>query len=58
MRLGQLIEGIPIRELEGDREIEVKGLSYDSRRIQPGYLFVAIKGHTQDGHEFIHDATR
>ena len=28
----------------------------DSRKIQPGQTFVAIKGHTVDGHDYIHQA--
>lgn len=34
----------------------VTGIQYDSRRVQPGDLFVAIPGHRADGHEFIADA--
>ena len=28
----------------------------DSRKIKPGQIFVAIKGHTVDGHNYIQDA--
>jgi len=31
----------------------VRGIADDSRKIQEGYLFIAIKGHTQDGHNSI-----
>ncbi len=34
-------------------EIEVRGIHYDSRKIQRGDLFVAIKGTFADGHKFI-----
>jgi UDP-N-acetylmuramoyl-L-alanyl-D-glutamate--2,6-diaminopimelate ligase len=37
-------------------EIQVTGVSGDSRRVEPGYLFVAGTGDTFDGHTFIHDA--
>ena len=30
----------------------------DSRKIKPGQIFVAIKGHTVDGHDFIQDAIK
>lgn len=30
----------------------------DSRKIKPGQIFVALKGHTVDGHEFINDAIK
>jgi len=35
---------------------EIGGLEYDSRRIQPGDLFVAIKGESSDGNKFIDQA--
>ena len=28
----------------------------DSRKVKPGQIFVAIKGHTVDGHDYISDA--
>jgi len=35
-----------------------RGLAYDSRRVQPGFVFFAIKGFEKDGHDFIEDAVR
>ena len=35
---------------------EVNGIAFDSRRVLPGYLFVAIKGTQTDGHDFIEKA--
>lgn len=32
------------------------GISYDSRALQPGELFVALRGPQRDGHDFIPDA--
>lgn len=37
------------------RQIEISGITSDSRRVKPGWLFVAIKGLTFDGHDFIPD---
>jgi len=39
----------------GDKSRSFKGISIDSRRINPHDLFVAIKGSTHDGHTFISD---
>ena len=50
MKLKQLLQDLNNYELDGELETEVKGISYDSRQIQPGYLFVAIKGYNQDGY--------
>lgn len=58
MRLGQLLNGIAITDLQGTREVEIAGLTYDSRSVKPGYLFVALRGHTVDGHDFIEDAVQ
>lgn len=45
--------GIPVRP-DGDREI--RGIAYDSRRVTPGALFVAIAGFHVDGAAFLGDA--
>lgn len=37
-------------------EVELTGVSIDSRQIKPGYLFVAIVGDRFDGHDFIQSA--
>jgi UDP-N-acetylmuramoyl-L-alanyl-D-glutamate--2,6-diaminopimelate ligase len=37
-------------------EKEVCGLTHDSRKVKGGYVFVAIRGHKVDGHDFIADA--
>ncbi|HRO67207.1 MAG TPA: Mur ligase domain-containing protein, partial [Pseudobdellovibrionaceae bacterium] len=39
-------------------DLEIKGLSSDARKVEPGFLFVAIKGSKADGHDFIPEALR
>ena len=34
-------------------DIEITGITNDSRKVRPGYLYVAIKGYKADGHNFI-----
>ena len=53
MKLGELLQGIDILELHADPELEITGVSYDSRQTRPGDLFVAITGYETDGHRFI-----
>ncbi|MBM4203064.1 MAG: UDP-N-acetylmuramoyl-L-alanyl-D-glutamate--2,6-diaminopimelate ligase [Gammaproteobacteria bacterium] len=44
--------------LVGDKvpDVEVLGLTDDSRRVQPGFLFCAVKGLESDGHDYIAEA--
>ncbi len=56
MKLGQLLKGIPDYDLSGDPEQEIQGLGYDSRQVRAGYLFVALKGYSQNGHNYLRDA--
>lgn len=39
-----------------DYDLEVKGISTDNRLVQPGDLFICIKGYTVDGHRFAKQA--
>ncbi len=57
MDLARLMEGLSeVEVLQGDLAREVEGLAYDSRKIRPGEVFVAVRGHAQDGHGFLQDA--
>jgi len=56
MKLKQLVEVLPAASVEGSLDGEVTGIAYDSRRVTPGMLFVAIPGQHADGHEFIANA--
>ncbi len=53
MRLKELIENLDYERLENFSNYEIKGMSCNSERIRPGYLFVAIKGERFDGHSFL-----
>jgi UDP-N-acetylmuramoyl-L-alanyl-D-glutamate--2,6-diaminopimelate ligase len=56
MQLKQIIQQLTEATVEGPLDREVSGITYDSRRVTPGMLFVAIPGRTTDGHEFISTA--
>ncbi|MBO4418398.1 MAG: UDP-N-acetylmuramoyl-L-alanyl-D-glutamate--2,6-diaminopimelate ligase [Oscillospiraceae bacterium] len=53
MLLSEILREIPILEANADLNTEITGVSYDSRRVEPGHLFVAITGYAADGHRFI-----
>lgn len=38
---------------DNKKSLEVSGVVIDSRKVEPGYLFIAIKGERVDGHSFI-----
>ncbi len=53
MKLYDLLKGIKTLAIVGDNEAEITGVNIDSRRIENGHLFVAMKGTQVDGHRFI-----
>lgn len=53
MLLKHLVQDLPGASVEGPLDREVSGITYDSRRVTPGMVFVAIPGQHADGHEFI-----
>ncbi len=55
MILKRLFSGIPV-EITGDDSIEIKGLSYDSRKVGEGYLFFALDGTHTSGKKFVSEA--
>ena len=44
MKLGQILKNLDIISSNADMETEIGGICYDSRKVQPGDLFVAVKG--------------
>ena len=53
MKLKELLQGLEILSATADMNLEIAGVSYDSRNTQPGDLFVAMTGFAVDGHTFI-----
>lgn len=56
MKLNQLIKDCQPVQTVGEEGREVKSVQIDSRRVQPGDLFVALRGTQVDGHEYIEKA--
>ena len=55
MRLSVLLEGLTYEVVQGNTEVEVRGIKNDSRRVQPGDLFFCISGAVSDGHKYVQD---
>ncbi len=56
MALKDILHGIPVRQVIGNLNISVSALCFDSRKAEPGCLFVAVKGLHTDGHQHIDGA--
>ena len=54
MTFHDLLDGAEILSQEGNPS--VTGIDYDSRRLQPGFVFVAMKGESTDGNRYIDQA--
>jgi UDP-N-acetylmuramoyl-L-alanyl-D-glutamate--2,6-diaminopimelate ligase len=56
MKLKDLIQGVFSSQIHGDLEREISGVCFDSREVNSGFMFVAIKGTESNGHMFIYQA--
>jgi UDP-N-acetylmuramoyl-L-alanyl-D-glutamate--2,6-diaminopimelate ligase len=63
MRLSALLDALPshlapqLRGPGGEDPI-IRGITYDSRSVSPGDLFVALRGENHDGHEYLAQALK
>ena len=53
MKLKELLIGLQIQESNVNMELEIPAVAYDSRKVTPGGMFVAITGFATDGNRFI-----
>jgi len=56
VRLSRLLEGVALETSRVSQDIEITSLSYDTRKMTAGALFVALPGYKTDGHKFIAQA--
>ncbi|MDP9078378.1 MAG: UDP-N-acetylmuramoyl-L-alanyl-D-glutamate--2,6-diaminopimelate ligase [Bacteroidota bacterium] len=56
--LSDIIEGLAFTELQGSADIEITAIVFDSRKVVPGCMFVAVKGTVVDGHDYILQAIK
>ncbi|MDH5608488.1 MAG: UDP-N-acetylmuramoyl-L-alanyl-D-glutamate--2,6-diaminopimelate ligase [Cyclobacteriaceae bacterium] len=55
-KLQDILYGVKLLSIHGSRELDVPSLAFDSRKVQEGGMFVAVKGLQSDGHDFISNA--
>ena len=56
MKLNEVIKNLPCELITSSTMVDIKGISEDSRRISPGWLFVAREGLETNGHLYIENA--
>ncbi len=53
MKLSALVHHLNSKGIYNLNDVEITGITNDSRKVKPGYLFVAVKGYRTNGHNFI-----
>ncbi len=56
--LSDILEGLAFTELQGSADVEITGIVFDSRKVVPGCLFVAVRGTQVDGHDYMEQAVK
>ena len=56
MKLSEILKYLRVKKFVGDENVNISGIAYDSREVEEGDLFVAIRGLNVDGHRFIPEA--
>ncbi len=56
MKLSELLKNVKPVAIHGNADVEIEGVNIDSRKIENGHLFIAMKGTQVDGHKFISKA--
>lgn len=53
MKLKDVLKELKYNILNGNIDVEIENIQYDSRNIKRGDIFFAIQGYSTDGHKFI-----
>ncbi len=54
--LKDILYGVSLKKVSGPTDREVSSINFDSRKTEPGGLFIAVRGTLSDGHNFIEKA--
>lgn len=58
MELKKILAGLEGLKAKGNLDIDIKEIDSNSRNIKEGDMFIAIKGFSTDGHEYVNDAIK
>jgi len=53
MKLNNILDRVKVLESHGDKNVTIGGICFDSRSCKKGDLFIALRGSSSDGHQFI-----
>ena len=56
MELKKMLIGLEGIKARGNVDIDIKGIESNSKKVEEGYMFVAIKGFSTDGHQYVESA--
>ena len=56
MKLKEILVNCNLLEIIGDKDLDIQGITFDSRKADKGTLFFAVKGTQVDGHDYIDKA--
>ena len=56
MELKKVLLGIEGIKARGNLDLDIVGIEKNSKEIKKGYMFIAIKGFSVDGHQFVESA--
>ena len=56
MKIKDILTNCNLLEIVGEKDVDVTGIAFDSRKVAPGTLFFAVKGTQVDGHDYIDGA--
>ena len=56
MNLKSILRGIDYKVIQGEVDVDINKINYDSRKVENLDIFVCIKGYATDGHKYIDKA--
>lgn len=58
MKLRELLKDVDYQLVQGNLDLEIEDIAYDSRKVHEGVAFVAMKGFRVNGHDYIDQAVK
>ena len=58
MELKKVLLGIEGIKAKGNVDLDIKGIENNSKEVKEGFMFVAIKGFSTDGHQYVESAIK